>query len=46
MTLYHCNYVILFKQKKFNIDINNWMVNSVEKSVIDSIEKEIFKMIK
>jgi ankyrin repeat protein len=32
--------------KKFNIDINNWMVNSVEKSVIDSIEKEIFKMIK
>ena len=32
--------------KKFNIDINDWMVNSVEKSVIDSIEKEIFKMIK
>ena len=32
--------------KKFNIDINDWMVNSVEKSVIDTIEKEIFKMIK
>ena len=32
--------------KKFNIDINDWMVNSVEKNVIDSIEKEIFKMIK
>jgi ankyrin repeat protein len=32
--------------KKFNSDINDWIVNSVEKSVIDSIEKEIFKMIK
>lgn len=32
--------------KKFNIDINDWMVNSVEKSVIDSIEKEIFKLLK
>jgi ankyrin repeat protein len=32
--------------KKFNIDINDWIVNSVEKSVIDLIEKEIFKMIK
>jgi hypothetical protein len=32
--------------KKFNIDINDWMVNSVEKETIDLIEKEIFKMIK
>jgi len=31
--------------KKFNIDINDWIVNSVDKQVIDSIEKEIFKMI-
>ena len=32
--------------KKFNIDINDWIVNTVEKSVIDSIEKEIFKLLK
>jgi ankyrin repeat protein len=31
--------------KKFNIDINDWKFATVEKQVIDLIEKEIFKMI-
>ena len=31
--------------KKFNIDINDWKFNTVEKQVVDLIEKEIFKMI-
>jgi ankyrin repeat protein len=32
--------------KKYDIDINDWMVNSVDKEIIDSLEKEIFKIIK
>lgn len=32
--------------KKFNIDINDWMVNSIDRTTLDSLEKDIFKMIK
>ena len=31
--------------KKFNIDINDWMVSSVEPVIINNLEKEIFKLI-
>ena len=32
--------------KKFKIDINDWIVGSIDMNIIESIEKEIFKMIK
>ena len=31
---------------KFKIDINDWIVGSIDTNIIESIEKEIFKMIK
>ena len=31
---------------KFKIDINDWMVSSIDDKIINSIEKEIFKIIK
>ncbi len=31
--------------KKFNLDINDWMVNSVTPEIIDNLEKEILRLI-
>jgi ankyrin repeat protein len=31
--------------KKFNIDINDWMVSSVDSNIINNLEKEIFRLI-
>jgi hypothetical protein len=31
--------------KKFNIDINDWMVSSVEPDIINNLEKELFRLI-
>jgi hypothetical protein len=31
--------------KKFTIDINDWIVNSVDPTIINNLEKEIFRLI-